>query len=135
MKHIQTTRTSIIIMIPFATKVIFLQLGSAWLLFPLQRSYKGGDTRRNFAPDRKSIMTWACAIVYTRKNLTTCSKSAYKAQLTTCNILADFVRLVTSLIQETCYSHDITILLQSCFVNLVTCLLYRNSTGFVRTTL
>ena len=55
--------------------------------------------------------------------------------LTTCNILADFVRLVTSLIQQTCFNHDITILLQPCFVNLVTFLLYRNCTGLVRTTL
>ena len=45
--------------------------------------------------------------------------------LTTCNIVADFVRLVTSLIQQICYNHNITILLQPCFVNLETFLLYR----------
>ena len=77
---------------------------------------------------------------YTRKNLITCSKSAYKLSksfvcllvpscqqvwnnlLTSSNILADFVRLITSFVQQICYNHDITISLQPCFVNLVTLL-------------
>ena len=67
--------------------------------------------------------------------LVTSCQQVWSNLLTTCNILADFVRLVTSLIQQICYNHDITILLQPCFINLVTLLLYRNCTGLVRTTL
>ena len=81
-------------------------------------------------------------MTYTRKNLTTCSKSAnkpltsclrtacYKLStscqqvwnnlLATCSKLVDVVRLVTRLFQEGCYNNDITILLQPCVVNLVT---------------
>ena len=74
---------------------------------------------------------------YTRKNLTTCSKSANKPlktcpriacyklstsleQVTICNKLVDIVRAVTRLFQQGCYNHYITILLQPCVVNLVT---------------
>ena len=39
--------------------------------------------------------------------------------LTTCNKLVDIIRLVARLFQEVQYSHDITILLQPCVVNLV----------------
>ena len=70
--------------------------------------------------------------MYTRKNLTTCSKSANKQAvnnlLTTCSKLVDIVRLVTRLFQQGSYNHDITILLQPCVVNLVTLLLYHVST-------
>ena len=90
---------------------------------------------------------------YTRKNLTSCSKSANKPStscvrtlvtscqqvwnklLTTCINLVDIVRLVTRFFQQGCYNHDITILLQPCVVNLVTFLLYHNSIRLVRTTL
>ena len=92
-------------------------------------------------------------IVYTRKNLTTCSKSANKPSpscvrtacyklstslnklLTTCNNLVDIIRLVTRLFQQGCYNHDITILLRPCVVNLVTFLLYHDCIKLVRTTL
>ena len=78
---------------------------------------------------------------YTRKNLTTCSKSANKPStscvrmacqqvwnklLTTCNNLVDIVRLVTRLFQQGCYNHDIIIFLQPCVVNLVTFLFYHS---------
>ena len=66
---------------------------------------------------------------YTRKNLTTCSKSANKPLtsclqvwnklLTTCSKLVHIVRLVTRLFQQGCYNHNITILPQPCVVNLV----------------
>ena len=78
---------------------------------------------------------------YTRKNLTSCSKSANKPStscvrtacytscqqvwnklLTICNNLVGIVRLVTRLFQQVCYNHDITILLQPCVVNLATLL-------------
>ena len=93
------------------------------------------------------------ALTYTRKNLTTCSKSANKRQqvvfarlvtscqqvwnklLTTCNNLVDIVRIPSRLFQQGCYSHDITILLQPCVVNLVTFLLYHDCIRLVRTTL
>ena len=45
-------------------------------------------------------------------------------QLTICNNLVDIIRLAAKLFQQVRYSHDITILLQSCVVNLVTFLLY-----------
>ena len=76
---------------------------------------------------------------YTRKNLTTCSKSANKP-LTSCVRTACYKlstsleqavnnlwqacwycqTCVTRLFQQGCYSHDTTILLQPCVVNLVT---------------
>jgi hypothetical protein len=46
--------------------------------------------------------------------------------LTTCNNLVDIIRLVARLFQQVRYSHDITILLQPCVINLVTFLLYHN---------
>ena len=47
--------------------------------------------------------------------------------LTICNKLVDIIRLVARLFQQVRYSHDITILLQPCVVNLVTFLLYHES--------
>jgi hypothetical protein len=55
--------------------------------------------------------------------------------LTTCNNLVDIIRLVSRLFQQVQYSHDITILLQPCVVNLVTFLLYHDCIRVVRTTL
>jgi hypothetical protein len=55
--------------------------------------------------------------------------------LTTCNNLVDIIRLVARLFQQVRYSHDITILLQPCVVNLVTFLLYHDCIRLVRTTL
>ena len=83
---------------------------------------------------------------YTCENLTTCSKSAHKPLtsfvrtacyklLTTYSKFVDIVRLVTRLFQQGCYNHDITILLQPCFVNLVTFLLCHDCIRLVRTTL
>jgi hypothetical protein len=40
--------------------------------------------------------------------------------LTICNNLVDIIRLVARLFQQVRYSHDITILLQPCVINLVT---------------
>ena len=51
---------------------------------------------------------------------------------TTCDNLVD---IVTRLFQQGCYSHDFTILLQPCVVNLVTILLYHDCIRLVRTTL
>ena len=92
-------------------------------------------------------------MTYTRKNLTTCSKSANKPSttvvfallvtscyqvwnklLTTYSKLVDIVRLVTRLFQQGCYNHDVTILPQPCVVNLVTFLLYHDCIRLVRTT-
>jgi ArsR family metal-binding transcriptional regulator len=66
------------------------------------------------------------------ENLTSCSKSANKPSTscvrtclsqvkfrTTCKNLVDIIRLVARLFQQVRYSDDITILLQSCVVNLV----------------
>jgi hypothetical protein len=55
--------------------------------------------------------------------------------LTTCNNLVDIIRLVARLFQQVRYSHDITILLQPCVVNLVTFLLYHDCIRLVRTTM
>jgi hypothetical protein len=44
--------------------------------------------------------------------------------LTTCNDLVDIIRLVARFFQQVRYTHEITILLQPCVVNLVTFLLY-----------
>jgi hypothetical protein len=53
--------------------------------------------------------------------------------LTTCNNLVDIIRLVARLFQQVRYSHDITILLKPCVVNLVTFLLYHHCIRLVRT--
>jgi hypothetical protein len=92
-------------------------------------------------------------IDYTRKNLTSCSKSANKPStscvrtacpklstsmeqvVNSCNNLAGIIRLVVRLFQQVRYSHDITILLQPCVVNLLTFLLYHDCIRLVRTTL
>jgi hypothetical protein len=55
--------------------------------------------------------------------------------LTTCNNLVDIIRLVARLFQQVRYSHDITILLQPCVINLVTFLLYHDCIRLVTTTL
>jgi hypothetical protein len=55
--------------------------------------------------------------------------------LTTCNNLVDIIRLVARLFQQVRYSHDISILLQPCFVNLVKFLFYHDCIRLVRTTL
>jgi hypothetical protein len=55
--------------------------------------------------------------------------------LTTCNNLVDIIRLVARLFQQVRYSHDITILLQPCVINLVIFLLYHDCIRLVRTTL
>jgi hypothetical protein len=55
--------------------------------------------------------------------------------LVTCNNLVDIIRLVARLFQQVRYSHDITILLQPCVINLVTFLLYHDCIRLVRTTL
>jgi ArsR family metal-binding transcriptional regulator len=51
------------------------------------------------------------------------------------NNLVDIIRLVARLFQQVQYSHDITTLLQPCFVKLVTFLLHHDSIKLVRTTL
>jgi hypothetical protein len=52
-----------------------------------------------------------------------------------CNNLVGIIRLVARLFQQVRCSLDITILLQPCVVNLVTCLLYYDCIRLVRTTL
>ena len=47
-------------------------------------------------------------------------QQVWNTLLTICNNIVDIIRLVTRLFQQVRYSHDITILLQPCVVNLVT---------------
>jgi hypothetical protein len=93
------------------------------------------------------------SVLYTRKNLTSCNSLPTSRQqvvfallvprfqqvwnnlLTTSNNLVDIIVLVARLFQQVRYSHGITILLQSCIVNLVTFLLYHDCIRLVRTTL
>ena len=51
--------------------------------------------------------------------LVTSCQQVWNKLLTICNNLVDIIRLVTRLFQQVRYSHDITILLQPCVVNLV----------------
>ena len=67
--------------------------------------------------------------------LVTSCQQVWNKLLTTCNNLVDIIRLVTRLFQQSCYNHDITILLQPCVVKLVTFLLYHDCIRLVRTTL
>ena len=48
--------------------------------------------------------------------LVTSCQQVWNKLLTTCNNLVDIIRLVTRLFQQSCYNHDITILLQPCVV-------------------
>jgi hypothetical protein len=90
---------------------------------------------------RENLWVW-----YTSKNFSSCSKSANKLStncirttcpklLTICNNLVDIIRLVARLFQQARDSHDVTILLQPCVVNLVTFLLHQDCIRLVRTTL
>ena len=80
-----------------------------------------------------SLQTSRQQVVFAR--LVTSCQQVWNKLLTTCNNLVDIVRLVTRLLQQGCYNHDITILLQSCVVNFVTFLLYHDCIKLVRTTL
>jgi hypothetical protein len=62
-----------------------------------------------------------------------CQQVIWNKLLTICNNLVDIIRLVARLFLR--YSHDITILLQPCVINLVTFLLYHDCIRLVRTTL
>jgi hypothetical protein len=97
----------------------------------------------------KRFLRYAC------KDLTSCSKFANKPStscvrtasvpscqqvwnnllICSCNNLVGIIRLVARLFQQVRCSLDITILLQPCVVNLVTCLLYHDCIRLVRTTL
>ena len=79
-----------------------------------------------------SLQTSRQQVVFARL-VTTCQQ-VWNKLLTTCNNLVDIIRLVTRLFQQVCYNNDITILLQSCVVNLVTFLLYHDCSRLVRTT-
>jgi hypothetical protein len=98
--------------------------------------------------DVRFFRVFACSYA-TRKNLTSCGKSStscvrtacpklstsLEQAVTTCNNLVDIIRLVARLFQQVRCSHDITVLLQPCVVNLVTFLLYHDCIRLVRTTL
>jgi hypothetical protein len=62
-------------------------------------------------------------------------QQAWNNLLTSCNNFVDIIRLVARLFQQVRYSHDITILLQPCVVNLVTFLLYHDCIRLVRNNL
>jgi hypothetical protein len=62
------------------------------------------------------------------------SLQVWNKLLTICDNVVD-IRFVARLFQQVRYSHDITILLQPCVVNLVTFLLYHDCIRLVRTTL
>jgi hypothetical protein len=90
---------------------------------------------------RENLWVW-----YTSKNFSSCSKSANKLStncirttcpklLTICNNLVDIIRLVARLFQQARDSHNVTILLQHCVVNLVTFLLHQDCIRLVKTTL
>jgi hypothetical protein len=88
--------------------------------------------RKKYAKTFSSPLTPGGPLPYTRKNLTSCNKSANKPSTScvraTCpklptsleQAVTDIIRLVARLFQQVRYSHDITILLQPCVVNLVT---------------
>ena len=72
-------------------------------------------------PYSKSAMNPSSCVHTACPKLPTSMEQAVK---TTCNNLVEFIRLVARLFQQVRYSHDITILLQPCVINLVTFLLY-----------
>ena len=80
-----------------------------------------------------SLRTSRQQVVFAR--LVTSCQQVWNKLLTTGNNLVDIIRLVTRLFQQSCYNHDITILLQPCVVNLVTFLLYYECVRLVETTL
>ena len=80
-----------------------------------------------------SLQTSRQHVVFAR--LVTSCQQVWNKLLTTCNKLVHIVRIVTRLFQQGCYSHDITILLQPCVVNLVTFLLYHDCIKLVRNNL
>ena len=90
-------------------------------------------THVKISPLVASLQTSRQQVVFAR--LVTSCQQVWNKLLTTCNNLVDIVILVTRLFQQGCYSHDITILLQPCVVNLVTSLLYHDCIRLVRITL
>jgi hypothetical protein len=78
--------------------------------------------RKNLASCITSLPTSRQHVVFAL--LVTSCQQVWNKLLTICNNLVDIIRLGTRLFQQVRYSHDITILLQSCVVNLVTFLLY-----------
>jgi hypothetical protein len=133
-----------------------IKLSKFFPQFLLNFELSGRTDGHNSKETKRNIFLLEEILPYTRKNLTSCSKSANKPStscvrtacpkwpscqqvwnkpLTTCNNLVDIIRLVANLFQQVRYSDDITILLQPCVVNLVAFLLYHDCIRLVRTTL
>ena len=68
-----------------------------------------------------SLQTSRQQVVFAR--LVTSCQQVWNKLLTTCNNLVDIIRLLTRLFQQYCYNHDITILLQPCYIMTVSDLL------------
>jgi hypothetical protein len=96
--------------------------------------------RRSSTPDvsQTSLSIYQFKSALSRKSVPPCLHivpTSLNKLLTTCNKLIDIIRLVARLFQQVRYSHDITILLQPCVMNLVTFLLYHDCIRPVRTAL
>jgi hypothetical protein len=81
-------------------------------------------TRKNISHLVASLPTSRQQVVFVL--LVPSCQQIWNKLLTTCNNLVDIIRLVASVFQQVRYSHDITVLLQPCVVNLVTFLLYHD---------
>ena len=76
------------------------------------------------------LSAWQLTVLYTKKNLTSCSSLPTSRQqvmfallVPSCNKLVDSIRVVARLIQQVRYSHYITILLQPCDILVISWLL------------
>ena len=111
-------------LVPKCRPKIYLVLYKIILFLEKLNLLKKNGTHAKISQLVASLQTSRQQVVFAR--LVTSCQQVWNKLSTTCNKLVRIVRIVTRLFQQGCYSHDITILLQPCVVNLVTFLLYHD---------
>ena len=118
-------------LVPKCGPKIYLLLYKIILFLEKLNLLKKNGTYTKISQLVASLQTSRQQVVFAR--FVTSCQQVWNKLLTTCNKLVHLVRIVTRLFQQGgCYSHDITILVQPCVVNLVTFLLYHDRIRFVR---
>ena len=112
-------------LVPKCGPKIYLLLYQMILFLEKLNLLKKNGTYAKISQLVASLQTSRQQVVFARLVVTSCQQ-VWNKLLTTCNKHVHIIRIVTRLFQQGCYSHDITILLQPCVVNLVTFLLFHN---------
>ena len=117
-------------LVPKCGPKIYLLLYKIILFLEKLNLLKKNGTQAKISQLVASLQTSRQQVVFAR--LVTRCQQVWNKLLTTFNKLVHIVRIVTRFFLQGCYSHDITILLQPCVVNLVTFLLYHDCIRLVR---